>query len=79
MPNSELRLFQFSTSPVRTVMVDGEPWFVAKDLCDILEIGNPSQVVGRILPAWKGIYSIDTLGGPQSMTIVSESGTEDAT
>jgi len=74
MPNSELRLFQFSTSPVRTVMVDGEPWFVAKDLCDILEIGNPSQAVGRILPAWKGIYSIDTLGGTQSMS-GSEKGT----
>ena len=30
--------FKFDESPVRVVMKDGEPWFVAKDVCDILDI-----------------------------------------
>lgn len=27
---------------IRTMILNGEPWFVAKDICNILEIGNPS-------------------------------------
>ena len=33
---------------VRVVMIDGEPWFVAADVCRILEIGNPSQALTRL-------------------------------
>lgn len=33
---------------VRTVMVDNVPWFVAKDVCECLEIGNPSQAITRL-------------------------------
>ena len=35
--------FRFDESPVRAVMKDGEPWFVAKDVCDILDIDDPSR------------------------------------
>jgi hypothetical protein len=34
--------FRFDESPVRAVMKDGDPWFVAKDVCDILELGDQS-------------------------------------
>ena len=40
--------FRFDESPVRAVVQDDEPWFVAKDVCDILGIDNPS----RPLAAW---------------------------
>ena len=33
---------------VRTVMIHGEPWFVASDVCKVLEIGNPSQAFTRL-------------------------------
>ena len=35
--------FQFDESPVRAVVQDDEPWFVAKDACDILGIDNPKS------------------------------------
>ena len=37
--------FTFDESLVRTVIKDGEAWFVAKDVCDILDIGDPSKAV----------------------------------
>ena len=40
--------FRFDGSPVRAVMKDGDPWFVAKDVCDILELGDPSKTVSRL-------------------------------
>lgn len=37
---NELQIFSYNSQQVRTVIQDGEPWFVAKDVCDILEIQN---------------------------------------
>lgn len=59
---------------VRTVVRDGEPWFVAKDICDILELTDVSQTVQSLSDDEKGTYSIRTLGGNQRMSVVSESG-----
>ena len=36
--------FTYDGHEVRTVILNGEPWFVAKDVCDILEIGNSRKV-----------------------------------
>ena len=33
---------------MRTIVKDGEAWFVAKDVCEILDIGNPSKAVDRL-------------------------------
>lgn len=64
--------------PVRTVTIDGEPWFYAKDVCDALAIGNPSQAIVRIdrddLSATEGV---DSLGRRQKFAIVNESGLYD--
>jgi len=59
---------------VRTVVRDGEPWFVAKDICDILELTDVSQTVQSLGDDEKGTYSIRTLGGSQRMSVISESG-----
>ena len=46
--------FRFDESPVRAVMKDGEPWFVAKDVCDILDLDDPSMAVSRLDDDEKG-------------------------
>ena len=59
---------------IRTLTIDGEPWFVAADVCKALELGNPSMTVERLDADEKGISSIDTLGGQQRMAIINEPG-----
>lgn len=57
---------------IRTVVVDGEPWFCLKDACDILGIKNHKDLRKRLNP--KGVDSIDTLtkGGKQALLYVDE-------
>lgn len=71
------QIFQYNGSQVRTVVKNGEPWFVAKDVCEVLEVGNPSQAVARLDEDEKGLISIDTLGGKQDLMCVSEPGLYD--
>lgn len=71
---SEIIPFDFEEQAVRVVLRDGEPWFVAADVCRVLEIGNPTDVVNRLDDDEKGVDSIDTLGGQQKARIISESG-----
>lgn len=59
---------------VRVVDVNGEPWFVAKDVCKCLAIGNTSDVVAALDDDEKGIDIIDTPGGAQEMSMISEAG-----
>jgi anti-repressor protein len=66
--------FNYNGHEVRTVILNGEPWFVAKDVCDILEIGNSRMALERLDSDEKGVSLIDTLGGKQEMSIISESG-----
>lgn len=68
------QVFQYEDKPVRTVLVGGEPWFVAKDVCDILEIANSRDAVGRLDEDEKGVVSTDTPGGRQEMAAVNEPG-----
>jgi anti-repressor protein len=63
---------QFGT--IRTTTIDGEPWFVAKDVCDALEIGNSRQALSYLDEDEKGVTTNDTLGGAQKMNIISEAG-----
>ncbi len=72
---NEVTVFSFQNQhEIRTVIRDGEPWFVAKDICDILELTDVSQTVQSLDDDEKGTYSIRTLGGNQRMSVVSESG-----
>lgn len=66
------QIFNYNGNQVRTVMVDGEPWFVAKDVCGILEI-DTSQT-RRLDDDEKGLHSIQTPGGLQDVTCVNEPG-----
>lgn len=66
--------FNYGDGQVRVVTVDGEPWFVLADLCRVLGIRNARDVAARLADDMKGVDQIDTPGGRQSVTIVSEAG-----
>ncbi len=60
---------------IRTVTIDGEPWFVGKDVAEALGFTNPRDAIStHVFDEDKGVESIDTLGGKQKMTVVNESG-----
>ena len=59
---------------VRVVTRDGEPWFIASDVCRALEVGNNRQALSRLDEDEKGVILNDTPGGKQSMAVVSEPG-----
>ena len=66
--------FKFDESPVRAVIKDGAPWFIAKDVCEILEILDPSMAVGRLDEDERGTTSVGTTSGSREMLTVNESG-----
>lgn len=59
---------------IRNVMVDGEPWFVAKDICDALGISKYRDAITKLDEDERMSIFVDTPGGRQSMTSVNESG-----
>ena len=71
---SALDIFTYSGQQVRTVLVDGEAWFVAADVCRILEHTNPTMALAGLDDDEKGLRNVDTLGGQQSMAVINEPG-----
>ena len=59
---------------IRTTVVNGEPRFVLKDVCEAFGETNYRRVASRLEADEKGVSQIDTPGGKQSMTTVSEPG-----
>lgn len=60
---------------VRTVVVDGEPWFVGKDVAEALGYSNSRKaLLDHVDDEDKGVTNCDTLGGNQNLTIINESG-----
>lgn len=73
---------------IRTMTIEGEPWFVAADVCRALDLSNPTIATSRLDEDErakfnlgrqgdaedKGVANCDTLGGTQEMTIINESG-----
>ena len=45
---SNLRIFDFEDKDVRTVLIDREPWFVGKDVCNVLEIKNSKDALSTL-------------------------------
>lgn len=70
-------VFSFQDKQVRVVTQDGEPWFVARDVCEVLEHSNPSKAVKDLVDEddlTAGYPIVDALGRTQQVTIVNESG-----
>lgn len=67
--------FYFDSHQVRTTAIDSEPWFVAKDVCDILEVRwNGSQTLDFLEDDEKMVWKFPTVSGDKDTLIVSESG-----
>lgn len=57
---------------VRCFVIDGEPWFIAKDVCECLDIGNPTQAIMRLDADEKSTLNLNE-GGPDR-NIINEYG-----
>lgn len=72
--NQLQKIFSYQDKEIRTVLVNGQPYFVAKDICDILEIEKHRDAVSRLSDSQRGSVLVDTLGGKQEMTAINEAG-----
>lgn len=72
---NEIQIFNYNSSEVRTIQKDGEPWFVLKDVCQVLGISNHKMTAQRLDKdevSWTDLT--DSLGRQQETTIINESG-----
>ncbi|QBY48066.1 hypothetical protein SaO268_1052 [Staphylococcus aureus] len=71
----ELQTFNFEELPVRTLEVDGEPYFIGKDVADILGYANGRDALSKHVDAEDKLTSqIATAGQNRNVTIINESG-----
>lgn len=75
MNDSNVRVFEHADfGCIRVEVIDGEPWFIAKDVCVALGIAKYRDAVSRLDPDERGSVLVDTLGGAQETSTVSEPG-----
>ena len=73
----QLSTFNFESNFIRTLVIDNEPWFIAKDVCDTLKISNVSDALLKLDDDEKatiGLTDSQAGKGAQSISIISESG-----
>lgn len=71
----DLQIFKNNTfGNVRVLEQGGEPWFVAKDVCECLAISKHRDAISRLDADERGSFKVDTLGGKQEMATVNEYG-----
>jgi len=66
--------FSFNENPINAILIDDEPWFIAKEVCNALNIQNSRKALTALEQDEKDVTLSDTLGGKQRVAIVSESG-----
>lgn len=72
-----MQIFNYNEKQIRTVAIDGEPWFVLKDVCEILSIENHKDVAKRLDADEVGRFSLPHPQSPEKqieMVCVNESG-----
>ncbi len=72
--NVLIKIFNFDNKEIRTFGTNDKPWFVARDICEILGLSQVHKALLNIPNKWKGEKIFPTLGGPQKMIILNESG-----
>lgn len=68
---NELQTFNFNNQPVRTVQINNQPYWVLKDVCDVLELSNPTVVANRLEDDERAKFN---LGRQGEATVITESG-----
>ena len=74
---TQLSTFSFESKSIRTLAINNEPWFIAKDLCDTLGIKNPSQALENLDEDERSMFNIGRSkvhGGGGEVNIINESG-----
>lgn len=69
--NELQHVFEFKGQDLRTVLLNDEPWFVAKDVCEILELTNPTMALQRLEEDERAKFN---LGRQGDANIINESG-----
>ncbi len=69
-----MELFRYQGAQVRTVVIDFEPWFVAGDVCAVLDIGRVHDAVRGLDEDERGTDTIRTPGGDQRVSVINEAG-----
>lgn len=73
---NELQIFTYNDTPIRTQEIDGELWWVLKDVCGVLGISDHKSVSRRLDDDEKGVGQILPINGGRetAMTIINEPG-----
>lgn len=73
---NELKIFENEAfGKVRVIEKNNEPWFVGKDVAEVLGYSNPRKALSdHVKGNHKGVTNCDTLGGKQQLTIIDEAG-----
>ena len=72
---NQLQNFNFNGAQVRALTIDNEPYFVGKDVAEILGYKNSRKALkDHVDDEDKGVTKCDTLGGKQNLTVINESG-----
>lgn len=69
--NELQHVFEFKGQDLRTILLNDEPWFVAKDVCEILELTNPTMALQRLEEDERAKFN---LGRQGDANIINESG-----
>lgn len=70
-----LQVFNYEENEVRTLLINGEPWWVLKDVCDVLGLTTPTRVAERLdEDEVSQTHIIDSLGRSQETNIINEPG-----
>lgn len=72
--NTSLQLFSFKGQEIRTILIDGEPWWVASDVCQVLGIARVDSALRALDDDEKGAHTVSTPGGMQKVSIINEPG-----
>lgn len=73
--SAEIIPFDFEEQAVRVVMRGDDPWFVANDVCRVLEIGNPRDALSRLDDDERDCVGItDAIGRERQTNVINESG-----
>jgi anti-repressor protein len=70
----DLTVFTYTDQQVRTVLIDGDPWFVASDVARVLGYRDAHNLVRRLDEDDRGTRSMSTPSGEQQMTVITEAG-----
>lgn len=72
---NDILVFHYKSSEVRTVELNGEPWFVLKDVCAVLGISNHKMTAHRLDADEVSLTDLtDSMGRQQETTVINESG-----